>query len=211
MKTRARARVHARRYDLAYIRIPSHRAEHGTFEHGPLTEDIGVLSYPFYHNNSPTYKYTRIYVCTEVGYVGWKVPVQLRPLHPPPPRPPSPSTTSLLFFSFYSPPFCRWSVSRFPSACRTAVKQTLVCSPPLTSRIKPFNCRIVFDGSFSPVKLLFKLRDDTRAGSLLSQTDATALASSVSPLSILIVYGFEMFFFFLLFGFCIYIAGNSKT
>lgn len=30
-------------------------------------------------------------------------------------------------------------------------------SPPLTSRIKPFNCRIVFDGSFSAVKLLFKV------------------------------------------------------
>lgn len=39
----------------------------------------------------------------------------------------------------------------------TAVKQSRSASPPLTIRIKPFNCRIVFDGSFSPAKLLFKL------------------------------------------------------
>lgn len=110
----------------------------------------GVLSYPFYHNNSPAmYKYTRIYVCTKVvGYVGWKVQgstwsspssiyLSIHPLHPP----------ELLFFSSSSPPVLRaYPLLALPfSACRTAVKQT----PPLTSRIKPFNCRIVFDGSFS--------------------------------------------------------------
>lgn len=106
-----------------------------------------------------------------VGYVGWKVQVQLGPLHPyisTPPPPSSPSSSGIALFLFpsallYANPPPRFSLS-LAQVCRTALKQT----PPLTSRIKPFNCRIVFDGSFSTVKLLFKLRD---AGVLSSRLD----------------------------------------
>lgn len=148
------------------------------FVAAPPTEDIGVLSYSFHHNNSPAYKYRRT-VCTEVGYVGTERYLgstsrspSLRPLpsfsHPPshPLAPPSFSSplVALLLLAFPRP----W----------TAVKQSRSAPPPLTIRIKPFNCRIVFDGSFSPAKLLFKLVPG------YVRTSGDRLLPPVSPCSI---------------------------
>lgn len=137
VKTRAHACTHARTYVRSRVLAGHHTTVVHTFEHG-LGRDIGrereggMLSYPFYHNNSPAmYKYTRIYVCTKVvGYVGWKVQgstwsspssiyLSIHPLHPP----------ELLFFSSSSsssPPVLRANpLLALPfSACRTAAKQT---------------------------------------------------------------------------------------
>lgn len=107
---RAHARRHAERIRVA----------------APPTKDIGVLSYPFYHNNSPAYTSTRVLTfARRSDYVGWKVPVQLRsPLrsHRPPPSfslsPRSPSSRA----ASAAPPPAAFA-SRSPSAS-TAVKQS---------------------------------------------------------------------------------------
>lgn len=110
-----------------------------------------MLSYPFHHNNSPAYTSTRVLTfarrsTTSTERYNFALPFALR--YP------------LFLFLLNQPrvpiatPLSAAFASRSPSAW-TAMKQSL--APPLTIRIKPFNCRIVFDGSFSPAKLLFKL------------------------------------------------------
>lgn len=135
------------------------------FVAAPPTEDIGVLSYSFHHNNSRAYKYRRT-VRLHGGRLRrhWKVPRFnfALPFAPtatlffsssvqPPPLPPPPSS-----LRHRSPLLVALLLLAFPRSW-TAVKQSRSAPPPLTIRIKPFNCRIVFDGSFSPAKLLFKL------------------------------------------------------
>lgn len=103
--------VKTRTHALTHVRIgwlDTHRGQRTTHIRTRAGRDIGgVLSYPFYHNNSPAmYKYTRIYICTKgcrlrrlkgTGST-WSSPsvylvLPLHPLHPP----------ELLLFSFHPP------------------------------------------------------------------------------------------------------------
>lgn len=142
------------------------------------------------------------YVCTKVGYVcterylgSTSRSPSLRPLpsfsHPP--DPPAPLTPL-----HHRPPLLVALLPRAFPRFWTAVKQSRSAPPPLTIRIKPFNCRIVFDGSFSPAKLLFKLVPG------YVRTSGDRLLPLVSPCSItftrnvtlLLVLTILSFFFF---------------
>lgn len=162
------------------------------FVAAPPTEDIGVLSYSFHHNNSPAYKYRRTvpFARRSATSALKGTSVQLRaPLRsdryplflilrtspvPSPPRSPSHPLTTLR----HRPSLLVALLPRAFPRSWTAVKQSRSAPPPLTIRIKPFNCRIVFDGSFSPAKLLFKLVPG------YVRMSAGRLLPSVSPCSI---------------------------
>lgn len=169
-------------YTRSYTRVQRARKQPrlDTRSRSTVAEDIGVLSYSFHHNNSPActsvHAYQRLHegegrrereveATSSAERYRFNLAASLRS---------QPRATLFfsftrwlvpraLFSSFYS--FCAsfslsLSASRapLPFSAWTAVKQSLPLSPPpLTIRIKPFNCRIVFDGSFSPAKLLFKL------------------------------------------------------
>lgn len=133
-----------------------------------------MLSYSFHHNNSPAYKYRRTFARRSATSALKGTSVQLRaPLR---------SDRYPLFLILRNLPLrpsllATLLLLAFPRSW-TAVKQSRSAPPPLTIRIKPFNCRIVFDGSFSPAKLLFKLVPG------YVRTSGNRLLPLVSPCSI---------------------------
>lgn len=115
VKTRTHARTHSR--IRIYVLAGRHTSRNGTYIWTRAGRDIWegeggrVLSYPFYHNNSPAmYKYTRIYVCTKVvGYVGWKgtgfnLVLSIQYISRPPSSPSSSRIALFLFLLSARPP-----------------------------------------------------------------------------------------------------------
>lgn len=156
------AQSHATQHTYIHTRKYTYTPRYGTFERGAATQDIRVLSYPFYHNNLPTYKYTRSQGLHE-GRLrrlkGTGSTLSSCPLVPPSRTPSPPSPSRLLFFSFFTPPSDCCARSSLFLGLQDSLQpnRAIPLSPPFTSRIKPFNCRIVFDGSFPTAELLFKV------------------------------------------------------